>query len=77
MGKKTKRQKIVAEERRKAFVPSSPQRPQTPSLYIYPVQLLRKDLTKTFVLSILAVSLEIALYLVLEKKLVLPFKIVF
>ena len=99
MAKKTKKQKILADLRRKASpaafrLPSldpdtalssidieSPKtavaRPeesiQTQSLYIYPIQLVRKDLTKTIVLSILAISLEVALFFILEKNLVLPF----
>lgn len=46
---------------------------QSQSLYIYPVQLIRKDLTKTLVLCILAISLEIGLYFFLEKPGLLPF----
>lgn len=46
---------------------------QSISIYSYPVHFIRKDLTKTFVLCILAISLEIALYFILEKNLVLPF----
>jgi hypothetical protein len=45
---------------------------QNSSIYIYPVNLVRKDLTKTLMLSILAVSLELALFLVLEQHIVLP-----
>lgn len=45
---------------------------QTQSLYIYPTQLIRKDLTKTIILSILAISLELALFLIFEKKISLP-----
>ena len=48
---------------------------QKESIYIYPIQLIRKDLTKTLLLSILAISFEIALFLILEKHLVLPFGI--
>ena len=47
--------------------------PQIQSLYIYPVQLIRKDLTKTLVLCILAISLELGLYILLEKPGLLPF----
>ncbi len=91
MAKKTKKEKILAEQRRKAQfslrLPSSmspakkenlalfqpkEEGVQTPSLYIYPVQLIRKDLTKTLLLSILAISLELALFWILEKHLVLP-----
>ncbi len=39
--------------------------PQSQSLYIYPVHLIKKDLTKTLLLSILAISFEIALYFLL------------
>ena len=96
MSKKTKRQKIIADQRRSAFssfpieknvsieIPSSaktlslhpaPSSNQNESLYIYPVHLIRKDLTKTLVLSILAISLEVALFLILERHLILPFRI--
>jgi len=54
---------------------SSPSISQNESLYIYPVHLIRKDLTKTLLLSILAISLEVALFLLLEKHFVLPFRI--
>jgi len=40
---------------------------QTDSLYAYPVQNIRKDLTKTLVLCILAISFEIALFIFLKK----------
>jgi hypothetical protein len=86
MSKKTRKQKILADlrEKRKPSLLAMPnievkvtksQSGQNQSLYIYPVQLIRKDLTKTLLLSILAVSLEIALFLILEKHLVLPFRI--
>lgn len=97
MARKTKKQKIIAELRRKsssirvtlpvihnetklpekesATTTHSP--PQNDSLYIYPIQLIKKDLTKTLLLSILAISLEIALFFILEKHLGLPFKIKF
>lgn len=97
MSKKTKKQKIIADQRRKSILFSLPINETSPnptpsqapastfhspssinqrvSLYIYPVHLIRKDLTKTFLLSILAISLEIALFLVLEKHLILPFRI--
>jgi hypothetical protein len=63
---------------------SNIERPETPkeekneqyqreSLYVYPVQLIRKDLTKTLILSILAISLELALFFLLEKHISLPF----
>lgn len=96
MSKKTKRQKIIADQRRSAFssfpiqknvpieipspvktlsVPPAPFVSQNESLYIYPVHLIRKDLTKTLILSILAISLEVALFLILERHLILPFRI--
>ncbi len=93
MARKTRKEKIIAELRRKvngsSRVNSLPSMPtvsweekaeraphllsQIDSLYVYPVQLIRKDLTKTLLLSILAISLELALFLLLEKHLVLPF----
>jgi len=108
MGKKTKKEKIIADLRRQLiqnnqskislsslnseekitekkeepkqelninFTASTQISPpsQTQSLYIYPVQLIRKDLTKTLLLCILAISLELALYFLLEKGLALPF----
>ena len=99
MSKKTKKQKIIADLRRKINI-NETQRPsstfnfqlsktdepvkieppenrptvQNGSLYIYPVQLIKKDLTKTLLLCILAISLELALFLVLERHIVLPFR---
>jgi len=89
MARRTKKEKILADLRKKSKLLSSlsremssnlsPQQISTPSLhppastnqneslYIYPIQLIRKDLTKTLLLSILAISLEIALFLLLEK----------
>lgn len=88
MARKTKKEKIIADLRRKlqnAPVNSQPVSEtvkiiepltvQTQSLYIYPVQLIKKDLTKTFLLCILAISLEVALFFVLEKHLILPIRI--
>jgi hypothetical protein len=101
MTKKTRKEKIIADLRRKvqsvqnfSVVPKETAAPthieppkiktrpleeisQTESLYIYPFHLIRKDLTKTFLLSILAISLEVALFLLLEQHLVLPFRISF
>jgi hypothetical protein len=85
MSKKTRKQKILADlrvKRASSLLVNTDieaktvkiQTRQNQSLYIYPVQLIRKDLTKTLLLSILAVSLEIALFLILERHLVLPFK---
>jgi len=48
---------------------------QNDTIYLYPIQLVRKDLTKTFLLCILAISFEIALYFILEKNFALPIKI--
>ncbi len=86
MARKTKKQKIIADSRRKFSVSPAVNlpinnssntenyeattnliKPQTKSIYIYPVHLIRKDLTKTILLSILAISLEIALYFILER----------
>jgi len=108
MGKKTKKEKILAKLRRekiffekslspdnqqnkgvtgkvayvsytpKIILPKPNSQPiQKESLYIYPTQLIRKDLTKTLLLSILTISFELALYLILEKHLSLPLKINF
>lgn len=88
MPKKTRKEKIIADLRKRVKsnevkLPSStfhfqPQEikktqenesviktnhTQSESLYIYPIQLIKKDLTKTLILCILAISLEIALYL--------------
>lgn len=86
MSKKTRKQKIIADLRRQIVAPkettvplpehkpeTTPQVTQTQSLYLYPIHLVRKDLTKTLVLCILAISFEIALYFVLERNFVLPF----
>lgn len=98
MGKKTKKEKIIADLRRKVLLSqeqtflsrstqtlsfkevsknepptiSQSEKPisgidQKVSLYIYPVHLIKKDLTKTLLLSILAISFEVGLYFVLEK----------
>lgn len=97
MARKTKKQKIIAEFRRKSSsiqvtlpvihnetklsekerVQVMPLPHQNDSLYIYPIQLIKKDLTKTLLLSILAISLEIALFFILEKHISLPFKMKF
>ncbi len=97
MSKKTKREKILADLRKKLknanpspeFNPPSstfnfqlresnePQKkeinnknnaPQSESLYIYPVHLIKKDLTKTLLLCILAISLELALFFILKNR---------
>jgi len=84
VAKKTKKQKIIADLRRRVALARQPAEfslpqevtpkiNQTQSLYLYPIQLIRKDLTKTLVLCILAISFEIALYVGLEKNLILPF----
>lgn len=89
MSKKTRKQKLAAELRRKSQhsinetkinieeikTPEKTQKEQyqNDSIYVYPVQFIRKDLTKTLILSILAISLELALFLILEKHITLPF----
>lgn len=99
MSKKTKKEKIIADFRKRQQALSFFKNPtssstisleknfsedeskekisqvQNDSLYIYPVHLIKKDLTKTALLCILAISLELALFLILEKGLPLPFKI--
>lgn len=89
MSKKTKKEKILADFHRRITLKKTNIEPQKStavpeirqsqisSLYIYPVQLIRKDLTKTLLLSILSISLEVALYFILERHLVLPFRIKF
>lgn len=109
MGRKTKKEKIIADLRRKVLALKlssqthlnlppislstiqdgsqdksliksnttlnqvSPLPPtQTQSLYVYPAQLIKKDLTKTILLSILALSLEIGLFFILEKRIKIP-----
>lgn len=101
MARKTKKEKIIADLRRKlaqanpetkaqevrynlqniAFpkkieeqpLNSVPEKfPQSDSIYIYPTQLIRKDLTKTLTLAILAISLELALFFIFEKKINIP-----
>jgi len=97
MSRKTKKQKLLADQRRKTqfkeipkielskdplpqnnvSVPepvSKKQLDQIGSMYYYPVQLIRKDLTKTLILCILAISFEIALFFIIEKGINLPFK---
>ncbi|MBM3209477.1 hypothetical protein FJZ40_04275 [Candidatus Shapirobacteria bacterium] len=57
------------EEKKQAFRPESASQPtpyQSQSIYIYQPQLIKKDLTKTLALTILAVSLEIGMYLFLK-----------
>jgi len=93
MARKTKKQKIIADYRRKISSLENFSRPlpqkeekkavfapelttnspaQSQSIYIYPVQLIKKDLTKTLILSILAISFEVALFLLLQGKIKLP-----
>lgn len=99
MGKKTRKEKIIADLRRKLqssqfrqdlplenkaerepiknaqegkklpTYESATASPQNVSLYNFPVQLIKKDLTKTLFLSILAISLELTLYFIIEKNL--------
>ena len=82
MSKKTRKEKILADQRRQnnqsavkiyptknisiALETVSQQSNQTQSIYNYPVQLIKKDLTKTLILCILAISLELALYFILK-----------
>jgi len=89
VAKKTKKQKIIADLRRqvtlakqtsadqKIEIVTSPapleKVYQTETLYAYPLQLVAKDLTKTLLLCILAISFEVVIYLSLEGKLILPF----
>jgi len=103
MAKKTKKEKIIADLRRKmrsegSFATLNSSSPilnfklpelnsqkkkeitntsdpvQSESLYIYPIHLVKKDLTKTLLLCILAISFELALFFILEKHLItLPF----
>jgi len=98
MGRKTKKEKILADLRRRlaqadkqteastVFVPQNHQpilsksilsrEPVTPiqssSIYIYPSQVIKQDLTKTVILSILAISFEVALFYYFEGKIRLP-----
>jgi len=86
MGRKTKKEKILADLRRKLaqaekitpiltkpavstqeVIPA-----QSASIYIYPTQLIKQDLTKTIFLSILAISFEVVLYFYFEGKIRLP-----
>jgi hypothetical protein len=81
VSRKTKKQKILAEQKRQAILVNQPpsfepkttfeKTSQNLSIYSYPTHLVRKDLTKTVLLCILAISLEIALYFILEKNLIL------
>lgn len=62
---------------KKAFTPAQQLRTdpnQTQSIYSYPVHLIKKDLTKTLLLCILAISFEIALFFFFQKNISLPFK---
>ena len=88
MAKKTKKQKITADLRRQVIfsrqtsstitplnsdkITPTPPQYQNQSLYPYPIQEIRKDLTKTVLLCILAISFEVALYFILERNLTLP-----
>lgn len=80
MGRKTKKEKIIADLRRKLAMSTTeitppqaiPTTVQTESICLYPVELIKKDLTKTIILSILAVSFEIALFLIVQGKIRLP-----
>ena len=77
MAKKTRKEKILADFRRKKSLENSPSQTtheyeQSSSIYVYPTQFIKKDLTKTILLSILAISLELALYFVFEGKIKIP-----
>lgn len=103
MGRKTKREKIIADLRRelsqvktdiqlpkvvdqtRAFEKKITIEPiqsvntfphQSNSIYTYPTQLIKKDLTKTIILAILAISFELALFFFFEGKISLPIKII-
>ncbi len=60
-------------EQKSSIKPTSNLNSQSDTIYLYPIQFVRKDLTKTFLLCILAISLEVALYFIFEKNLTLPF----
>lgn len=76
--RKTRQEKIIAELRRKlaakektrdksevvTTTPTPTTQPvtQSPIPSLIPASLIKKDLTKTFVLAILAISLELVLY---------------
>jgi hypothetical protein len=78
MPKKTKRQKILARERRHIPLPtSSPvafhfQEPATPSSPIVPsgdreeLIFIKKDLTKTLILALIAICIELGVYRMLR-----------
>jgi hypothetical protein len=98
MGRKTKKEKVLADLRRKiARMEVAPREAkpvparelalpkktvanpvsipaQSNSLYIYPAQLIKKDLTKTILISILAIGLEVVMYFIFEGKISLPIK---
>lgn len=78
MPKKTRREKIIADLRRKLgtnqptpIIPEQKEFYTLPKIQttqstsvqnLIPINYLKKDLTKTFVLAILAISLELVLY---------------
>jgi hypothetical protein len=80
MGRKTRKEKIIADLRRKLAMSNTETTPsqaipiivQPESISVYPVVLIKKDLTKTAILSILAISLELALFLIIQGKIRLP-----
>lgn len=103
MGKKTRKEKIIADLRRQlsqtkseiqspkaeylkrtfekkitaeSIPPTDISLSQSNSIYIFPSQLIKKDLTKTIILSILAISFELALFFFFEGKIRLPIKII-
>jgi len=89
MGRKTKKEKILADLRKKiqklennSFSQDQNQMinkeissisSSDDSIYVYPVDLIKKDLFKTFILSMLAFFFELALFLIIKKKIYLPF----
>jgi len=80
MGRKTRKEKIIADLRRKLAMSTTQNTPsqaipiivQPESISVYPVDLIKKDLTKTIILSILAIILELALFLIIQGKIHLP-----
>lgn len=82
MGRKTKKEKIIADLKRQlsktkvqtviaSQISYSPPI-QSESIYAYPAQLIKKDLTKTIVLAILAIGFEVIAFLITEGRVRLP-----
>ena len=57
---------LPVKEEEKTSPSIEPDTNQSRSIYYYPIHLIRKDLTKTLILCILAISLEAALFLILK-----------